>query len=392
MHLISIELENKNLIIKIEEQNVNDVTNNTDLTNFTESNQRKESRMSDISSAKSSNPREDDSIINEVRNNISSPTPSDHETDKNGALNFFNSSSSSEKDQNSQINELTELKEKLKKNLDKGNQFRLKGNILFKKNKFKDALGEYLSAIEELNSLVEINKKYDMLNMTNINWVRMECMNSISVCYIVLKDNHSVLYYTDEALKINPNNFIALSYRAKALLAMEKYNEALDVVKTALSVKYSKSLVNLLKDIESKLGIQSNFTNISEQQEKRNSNSSNSNQNNFIGTERLIDQCEQNEIKRNSEISINKLEEIKILQNSSNTNSNSTSNDDKKKKSGAFSFILSILKLGKFFSLGIFEFLKKYKFGLIVLLCIYVIIFRHRLKMNILSFMKIKFN
>lgn len=380
------------MIIKIEEQNVNDVTNNTDQTNFTESNQRKESRISDISSAKSSNPREDDSIINEVRNNISSPTLSDHETDRNGALNFFNSSSSSEKDQSSQINELTELKEKLKKNLDKGNQFRLKGNILFKKNKFKDALGEYLSAIEELNSLVEINKKYDMLNMTNINWVRMECMNSISVCYIVLKDNQSVLYYTDEALKINPNNFIALSYRAKALLAMEKYNEALDVVKTALSVKYSKSLVNLLKDIESKLGIQSNFTNISEQQEKRNSNSSNSNQNNFIGTERLTDQCEQNEIKRNSEISINKLEEIKILQNSSNTNSNSTSNDDKKKKSGAFSFILSILKLGKFFSLGIFEFLKKYKFGLIVLLCIYVIIFRHRLKMNILSFMKIKFN
>jgi tetratricopeptide (TPR) repeat protein len=354
--------------------------------------------MSDIGSVVSSTPREEDSIMNEVRNNISSPTPSDHEAGTNGVSKFFNCSSPSEKDQISQMNELTELKEKLKKSLEKGNQFRLKGNILFKRNKFKDALSEYLYAIQELNSLVEIDKKYDLLNMTNINWVRMECMNSISVCYIVLKDYQRVLIYTEEALKINPNNFIALSYRAKALLALENYKEALDVVKTALSVKYSKSLINLLKDIEAKLGIQSNFSNISPQQDRRNSSNSISNENNFLSSERLVEQIEQNEIHRNSEVSINQLEGVnKNLQNTSDSNSHSGSNEDlpshdKKKKRGAFSFIFSILKFGKIFSLGILEFLKKYKFGLIVLLCIYIIIFRHRLKMKLLSLMNIKFN
>jgi hypothetical protein len=54
-------------------------------------------------------------------------------------------------------------------------------------------------------------------------------------------------------LKINSNNFIALSYRAKALIATNSYEKAQEVIKLALSVKYSKSLIGLLKEVDEKI-------------------------------------------------------------------------------------------------------------------------------------------
>ncbi len=188
----------------------------------------------------------EDSILQEAKNNINSPTPSDVEGTSPGTMSkFFKSEMAiAMPDQKA-------FKDLAKEHLDNGNRFRLKANQLFKKNKFKDALGEYLNAVEELNFLIRLQN--ESLNMTNINWVRMECLNSIAVCYLLLKEYQKVLDYTAEVLRINSNNYIALSYRAKALIAIKNYKDAQEIIKIALSVKYSKSLISLLKEIDEKL-------------------------------------------------------------------------------------------------------------------------------------------
>jgi hypothetical protein len=51
---------------------------------------------------------------------------------------------------------------------------------------------------------------------------------------------------------MNPNNFNALSYKIKALIALGKDLEAYGLIKQALSIKYSKTLAGYLKEIEEK--------------------------------------------------------------------------------------------------------------------------------------------
>jgi tetratricopeptide (TPR) repeat protein len=316
---------------------------------------RKFSRSDDNQSTVISVTKED-SIFQEAKNNIQSPSQSDIEGVSPPQMsNFFNSS-----EMLISSFETSDIKDQAKKCLENGNKYRIKANQLFKKNKFKDALGEYIKAVDELNFLM--NLKYDSLNMTNINWVRMECLNRISVCYIVLKEYHKVLEYTSEVLKINSNNFIALSYRAKALIATKCYLEAQEVIKLALSVKYSKSLMCLLKEVEEKIN-----------PSQKNLNSFNTNSN-----DQVISLTETN--KTDTQDSLSEKREEK----------------DFKKHSFFKRFLISILysmiKFGKIFGHGVIETIKKYKFGLIVLLIIYIIIFRNRLKNKLLSIMRIKFN
>jgi hypothetical protein len=60
-------------------------------------------------------------------------------------------------------------------------------------------------------------------------------------------------------LNSNSNNFQALSYQAKALMGLKLNKEAAEVIKKALSIKFSKSLLNNLKEIEEKEVSEKNF-------------------------------------------------------------------------------------------------------------------------------------
>jgi tetratricopeptide (TPR) repeat protein len=318
----------------------------------------KKKEEQDNISTTGSRPRED-SIMLEARDNMNSP--SDMEGGR--VSKFFKSnkeegSLEEEKVADIEIPKGTD-REKFRHILDLGSQHRQKANSLFKKNKFREALSEYLKAINELNSLLLSNRSTEILNMTSINWTRMECLKSIAVCYLLLKDYANVLQYTQEVLAINPNNFIALSYRAKALMALNLYEEALSNIKQALSIKYSKTLMNLLKEIEDKLNIT----------EKR----------------KLLEDAN----------------EIHIVGNKNQTNLDAYTNKDKNnsqkdgqgdKKSFPYSILITILKFVKILSIGVFDFIKRRKLGLLILIILWIIAFRTRFKNKLLNLLRIKFN
>jgi tetratricopeptide (TPR) repeat protein len=140
------------------------------------------------------------------------------------------------------------LKEYLSNVAKKAVEYKVKANNLFKKGKYTDAISNYNSALDELNA---VDKKYYEMNLPNINFVRLECLNNIAMCYLILKQFEKVIEYTNKVLEINSNNFLALSYKAKALIGLNHHIEAIEFIKQALRIKFSRSLMNNLKEIES---------------------------------------------------------------------------------------------------------------------------------------------
>lgn len=104
-----------------------------------------------------------------------------------------------------------------------------------------------------------------------------------------------------KVLAYNPNNFNALCYRAKALIALNNNEEALKYIKQALSIKYNKTLFKYLTDIEKrqrKLSDEMLFNKLNEQHLK------NLESNNLDSTSRKIsydkEKLNQSKSKRNS--------------------------------------------------------------------------------------------
>lgn len=69
-------------------------------------------------------------------------------------------------------------------------------------------------------------------------------------------------------MELNNKNFNALSYKVKALMALERHSEALIHIKEALSIKYNKTLYKYLVDIENIVKIEK----IEEEKDNKNSN------------------------------------------------------------------------------------------------------------------------
>jgi tetratricopeptide (TPR) repeat protein len=195
-------------------------------------------------SAPKSRARESDSILGEF-NRMGSEN-----VDIYGEIKNFPS--------NEDINFTETGKEYIKLLLEKASTSRMTGNSLFKKGKYRESIVHFLNAVKQLNHIQTQNEcifGVERSLLTGINSAIVECLNSVSVAYFLIKEYDNSIIYADEILNThNSNNFIALSTKAKALNALGKYQPALDYIKQALSVKYSKTLMEKLKELEEKMG------------------------------------------------------------------------------------------------------------------------------------------
>jgi len=310
----------------------------------------------------STNRAREDSISTELKETMQSPQNTDNELGK-----FF-----TEEDR---LNAGDETNKNLKERLERGIHHRHRGNSFFKKNKFKDSLNEYLSAVEEFNNLIML-KTQSSSNVANIDWLRLECMNTISVCYYKSKDYNKVLYYTEQVLAVNPNNVNSLTYRAKAFIALQLNKKASECIKKALSIKYSKKLMDLFNEIENKI----NFG-----------------VNDLLDSEKDADEQNLIEFKKSS---LFMKQEIDAKLGSVSTPPRDSESDDRisqmkkpSSKSFLFSFLFSIIKFSKILSIGLIEFLKRHKYGILILIVIWIITFRTQFKNKLLNLiLRIRFN
>lgn len=102
-----------------------------------------------------------------------------------------------------EISQLNQLKENFKVIIEKANRYRTRANGLFKKNKFKDALDEFNKAVECVLTLKkeEEDAYPDIINANYIVWIKSECLNSMAVCSLLIKDYNKCLDYTQRVNK-----------------------------------------------------------------------------------------------------------------------------------------------------------------------------------------------
>lgn len=345
-------------------------------------------------SSTNSRPRED-SITTDIRESLQSPNNTDTELNK-----FFSPAEEEKQADDSIIENLS-----AKQILERGMQYKIRANSLFKKNKFRDSLVEYLKAVDDINLLLS-NRANQGINVTNINWLKLECLNNIAVCYLLMKEFNQVLSFTEQVLKVNPNNVNSLYYRAKAFISLGVYKEAGLCLKKALSIKYSKRIMTLLKDIEGKMeeSVKARSLSIDEEMNANKFRDSEDKNNEHDGRENLNSKSESKSHSDLSEKNSKNETNEKNLKNGFEKNGSnsllqiaSNKHTDKKskktgKKSFFFSVIYTIIKFSKIMSIGVLEFLRRHKYGIIILIVIWIITFRTSFKNKLLNMLKIRFN
>ena len=184
---------------------------------------------------------------------------------------------------------------------------------------------------------------------------KIECLNNITVCNFMLKDYKNVLDVTNIVLCYNINNFDALYYRAKALIALNNPNEALKCIKKALSIKNSKTLSKCLKFLESNIK-KNNAEAIKRETEKNN-------RNNYI-------------TEINTHVNFNETENKDFSSIESENNKNNYNLSVEKNKTYSYFSYFRILKLIKIFILYFLQYIKKNKQKISIIIFIFTAIKR----------------
>ena len=121
------------------------------------------------------------------------------------------------------------MKEELKGIVKESLNYKKLGNEYFSKHNFSLAIENYKKALINLNLSSEFK---ELLSQTNIDSIKIECLNNIAICYLVKqKDYEMVLDYTQQALDIQKKNYKSLYIKSKALKKLNRWEEALEVIK-----------------------------------------------------------------------------------------------------------------------------------------------------------------
>jgi tetratricopeptide (TPR) repeat protein len=121
------------------------------------------------------------------------------------------------------------LKENLKLIVKESLHYKKLGNDSYLKQKYNLAIEYFHKSLITLN--LSSNYK-ELLSQTNIESIKVECLNNIAICYLVKqKDYEKVLDFTRQALKIQKRNYKALYIQSRALKKLNRWEEALEVIK-----------------------------------------------------------------------------------------------------------------------------------------------------------------
>lgn len=117
------------------------------------------------------------------------------------------------------------------------------GNDLLNKKDYNKAIEYYKKALFALN----LNSNYKgLFSQSNINSIKIDCLNNMSICFFLKKDFEKVLESTQQvriniyinffiivfqALIIHKNNYKCLFIRSRALKQLSRWEEALEVIK-----------------------------------------------------------------------------------------------------------------------------------------------------------------
>jgi tetratricopeptide (TPR) repeat protein len=124
---------------------------------------------------------------------------------------------------------ITNLKQDLKIVVKEAINYKAKGNESFNKQTYDQSIEYYHKALLTLNLTPDYK---ELLSQTNIDSIKVECLNNIAICYLIKqKDYDKVLEFTEQALKLQKKNYKALYIKSRALKKLSRWEDALEVIK-----------------------------------------------------------------------------------------------------------------------------------------------------------------
>lgn len=121
------------------------------------------------------------------------------------------------------------MKEELRQLVKEANHFKKLGNDNFHIQQYETAIELYNKSLDLLTNTSNFK---ELLSKTNIDSIKIECLSNIAICYLVMrKDYHKALEYTNKVLTIQKRNYRALHIKSRALKLLNRWEEALEVIK-----------------------------------------------------------------------------------------------------------------------------------------------------------------
>lgn len=121
------------------------------------------------------------------------------------------------------------LKEELKLKVKEATEFKKCGNELFEAHFYEKAIKSYEQALHHLN--FQSNYSELLLASTNIDNIKIECYNNISVCHLLRMNYDKALEYTELTLTLQKKNYKALYIQSRIFKKQNKIKEACEVLK-----------------------------------------------------------------------------------------------------------------------------------------------------------------
>lgn len=121
-----------------------------------------------------------------------------------------------------------DLKDSLRVIVKQSLELKRLGNECFSKQSYSNSIEYFKKSLSGL----ELSNEYEqILSLTNINNIKIECYNNLAICFMVKTEYSKVLEYTDYALNLQKKNYKALYIKSRALKKLNRWENALDVVK-----------------------------------------------------------------------------------------------------------------------------------------------------------------
>lgn len=121
------------------------------------------------------------------------------------------------------------LKEELRLKVKEATELKKCGNEFFEAQNYEKSILYYEQALNHLKFQNDYDKL--LLASTNIDNIKIECFNNISVCYLLRNKFEKALEMTEQTLSIQKKNYKALYIQSRIYKRQNKIKEACESLK-----------------------------------------------------------------------------------------------------------------------------------------------------------------
>ncbi|XP_014670903.1 PREDICTED: peptidyl-prolyl cis-trans isomerase FKBP8-like isoform X2 [Priapulus caudatus] len=126
-----------------------------------------------------------------------------------------------------------------------GDSKRERGNYLYSREEYSDAINSYSKALKVLDdSNIRHSKEESTTSLQELQDLRLKCFNNLAAAQLKIDAHTAALQSCDNVLKVQPDNVKALFRKGKVLGATGETQEAILVLRKALKLEPEMKIIH----------------------------------------------------------------------------------------------------------------------------------------------------